>query len=249
MKSNPHLTKQEAKKAQELWVLNRFKDAYPPCPDGGIDADGERPDIIIKTTSGGLGIEVAHLFKDDSGHGSMLKRNQSMENKIGWQVIALIEKHCNVSYGLDIDYNIHKPVGSTRMDLIVRECAIECLNVLLNQPEGRYKLENYYNVDLPEEIDGVSLEINDNIFDGGFYFESGGCAVGSLTFDHIEPLLTKHGASLKTYRQCYAYWLIIYGNSWSHDSFSSVEQMPLFETGFERVFFYSIKDLSVTRLH
>lgn len=248
MKSKPFSTKQEAKKTQELWVLKRFKEAYPPCPDGDIDANGERPDFIIKTPSGGLGIEVAHVFKDDIGNGSRLKRNQSMESKIGWAVIELIQKHSNASFGLDIDYNIHKPIEALRKEFIIRQCAIACLNVLLNQSNGRYKMLNYNNAELPEEIDGLSLEINDSIFDGGQYLESGGGTVGKLTFEHIEPLLTKHSASLMSYRKCYAYWFIIYGNSWTHDSFCNFEQMPVIHTGFERVFFYSIKDCNVTPL-
>jgi hypothetical protein len=80
-------------KESELFYLERFKENLPSFPQGIISPD-ERPDFLVKTSNGIVGIEITHFFRETKqGTQPLLQQREDLWRKIIQSAKSLYDKN------------------------------------------------------------------------------------------------------------------------------------------------------------
>lgn len=228
---------QAFKKEHEYWLLSNFKEAYVQFPIGEV-IPGESPDFLIRTDSKLVGIEIAKIFKDDTGSGSLLRLRESLHREIGRKIIEKTKLYTDKPFALNIHFNERIKVDKQRKNEIITECLSEILFVVLNHDAGDFRIIN--NGQLPSELIEISINIDTVHWDESHYVETTGGVIGVLNENHLQPILERHHEALTKYRPCDEYWLVIEEGSFGADSFGDVGIVTPMDSLFDKVFLYRI---------
>ncbi len=228
------------KKVRERRVLDRFIELSHDFPLGEIkESDKERPDFIYQSEGRTIGIELTRIYIDDVGNGSKLKQQEIDRKKIGECIVEEVKRYYSVPFVLHIHYSYHHELERLRKPEIIRQCTISCLDVLLNEDDGYFKIENHpmSRFELPQEIESIVLHIQKKLGDS-YYSEGAAAAIPNLQDKHLLHRLEEKNRKKKGYKTCDEYWLIIEEGTFAADTFGDIEVTMPIQSDFDQVFLY-----------
>jgi len=223
-------------KAREQRFVELFKGAYPNFPAGEIVADEnqERPDAIVVTSQGKVGIEITSL------HDDKLKRTESECEKAVLDARRIYEKqglpklHVSVHIGGEISFN-----RANRKKYANAIAGLVAANV---PPPGKYvAVENGFNdpARFPYEIDSIYIyryswpdENHWNAPSGGFYREH--------FVEELQRVISEKDSKLGGYMpDCKEQWLLVVAENSSPSTFFDPSETTVnhtYKSAFNKVF-------------
>jgi hypothetical protein len=225
-----------SKKEHEQWVLSNFLEIHKIPVVEVISS--ESPDFIVRTKNRLIGVEIAKIFKDDAGYGSLLRLRESVHREIGYKIIEKTKLYTDKPFALNIHFNDRIKIDKQRKNEIVTECLSEILFVVWNNDGGDFRIINMGQ--LPVEINDISIYIDSIHWIESHYVETTGGVLGVLTEAHLQPVLNRHHEALIKYRECDEYWLVIEEGSFGADSFGNIDINKPITSLFDKVFVYRI---------
>jgi len=235
-------------KARERHFIELFKSAYNSFPTGEIIAHEkqERPDVILKTAEGKIGIEITSL------HDSKLKRAESecekavLEAQKIYETLNLPTLHVSVHIGGN-----HSMNRNNRKKFAVAIANIVAANL---PPPGKYaEIENHFNdaAQFPYEIDVIFVYQyswpDKNLWtapSAGFYREN--------FVEELQNVISEKDSKLSGYEpECIEQWLLVLAENSSPSTFfdpSETTVNHLYKSAFDKVFVMEMFKLKVHEL-
>jgi hypothetical protein len=235
-------------KAREKLFVELFKSAYANFPAGEIIADKEqeRPDVIVATPVGKIGIEITSL------HDGKLKRIESECEKAVLAARRIYEKqglpklHVSVHIGGENSFN-----RATRNKFANAIAGLVAANV---PPPGKYvAVENDFNdpVRFPYEIDSIYIyqyswsdENNWTAPSAGFYREH--------FVEELQRVISEKDSKLSGYMpDCKEQWLLVVAENSSPSTFFDPSEKTVnhnYKSAFDKIFVMELFKVKVFEL-
>ncbi len=223
-------------KARERHFIELFKGAYPNFPAGKIIADEnqERPDAIVVTDQGKVGIEITSL------HDDKLKRRESecekavLEARKIYEKLKLPKLHVSVHIGGENSFN-----RTNRERFATAIANLVAANV---PPPGKYvAVKNDFNdpARFPYEIDSIYIyqyswpdENNWTAPSAGLYREN--------FVDELQNVISEKDLKLNGYMpDCKEQWLLVVAENSSPSTFFDPSEITVshsYKSAFDKVF-------------
>jgi hypothetical protein len=235
-------------KARERRIIELFKSALAYFPEGEIFAgeEQERPDAVVATPRGKIGIEITSLYDNE------LKRKESECEKAVAAARLLYEKqglpalHVSVHIGGENSFN-----RASRERFASAIVGLVAANV---PPPGKYvALENDFNnpKQFPYEIDCIHIyryswpdKNNWTAPSAGFYREH--------FIEELQRVISDKDAKLGGYMpDCKEQWLLVVAENSSPSTFfdpSKETVSHIYESAFDKVFVMELFKVKVFEL-
>lgn len=235
-------------KARERRFVELFKNAYSDFPAGEILADEkqERPDVIVLTPHGKIGIEITSL------HDKKLKRTESECEKAVLAARKIYEKqnlpnlHVSVHIGGENSVN-----QATRTKFATAIAGLVAANIPL---PGKYsEMENKWNdpEQFPYEIDLIYIyrysRPNKNLWtapSAGFYREH--------FAEELQRVISEKDSKLNGYLpDCKEQWLLVVAENSSPSTFFDPSEATVnhsYKSAFDKVFVMELFKLKLSEL-
>jgi hypothetical protein len=223
-------------KARERRFVELFKSAYTDFPAGTILADEsqERPDAIVVTPQGKMGIEITAL------HNDKLKRTESECEKAVLEAQQIYEKfhlpklHVSVHIGGESSFS-----RKTRNKFATAIAKLVAANI---PAVGKFtELENHFNnpTQFPYEINSIYIYRyswpDENCWSApsaGFYREN--------FIDELQNVIAEKDQKLSGYApDCKEQWLLVVAENISPSTFFDPSQKTLdhlYKSAFDKIF-------------
>jgi hypothetical protein len=235
-------------KARERRFVELFKEAYFNFPEGEIVADEgqERPDVVVVSSQGKIGIEITSLYD------SKLKRTESECEKAVLEARRIYEKqnlpklHVSVHIGGESSFN-----RTNRKGFAATIANLVAANV---PPPGKYAaVENDFNDPkrFPYEIDSIYIyqyswpdENNWTAPSAGFYREH--------FVEELQRVISEKDSKLKGYMPgCKEQWLLVVAENSSPSTFFDPSEETVnhrYKSAFHKVFVMELFKVKVFEL-
>ena len=236
-------------KARERRFVELFKEAYSAFPTGEIIADEkqERPDAIVVTSQGEIGIEITSL------HDDKLKRRESECEKAVSEARRIYEKqnfpklHVSVHIGGENSFN-----RANRNKFANAIAGLVAENI---PPPGKYlAVENDFNnpVAFPYEIDSMYIYQyswpDKNLWtapSAGFYREH--------FVEELQRVISEKDSKLSGYApDCREQWLLVVAENSSPSTFFDPSEITVshrYKSAFDKVFVMELFKVKVFELN
>lgn len=220
--------------SEEEYIFNAFKRLYPDFPSGQyIHAD--RPDYIISSANRTIGVEITQIFIDNYLNESINeKRKETLRGLLGDSLCEKLDLIVPFRFVLSIDFGT-KNFSRNEINKIVSGC--ETYFKSIQFPTQDLKSIDFENFgQLPEEINSINFFKYPSLKKSVFSEHAGGI-LPDLTQQHLQVILDKKEKSLKKYKACDEYWLLIKEGTFLSDSFGNIS-VDSVNTTFDKVFLY-----------
>ena len=236
-------------KARERRFVELFKEVCHDFPEGDIVADEgqERPDVVVVSSQGKIGIEITSL------HDSKLKRTESeceravLEARRIYETQNLPKLHVSVHIGGENSFN--------RANRSKFANAIASLVVANIPPPGKYvAVENDFNdpARFPYEIDSIYIYQyswpDENLWtapSAGFYREH--------FVEELQRVISEKDSKLSGYMpDCKEQWLLVVAENSSPSTFfgpSEVTANHTYSSAFDKVFVLELFKVKLFKLN
>lgn len=229
-------------KKRERFELERFIESYPAFPAGQRNF-GDKPDLIVSTAAGKLGVEHTSLYKDDSQ-----KEHESIRSKI----IALAEKEYEesgepLSY-VQVYFDERLPLTNGKSRLIVSEL-VQAVRNIASMPTSTYaadlvtnfEYERRFGNPLPREVLQIQAK-KVRQGDAAGWFAFAGHVASQLNVATVQTRIDQKHNKLADYkRNCDEVWLLLVSDGlygFSHFAPSDSLRSHAFNVSFDRAFFF-----------
>ena len=234
------MSKQQRKKDRELQYVEVFKSAFPGFPSGELIADEaqERPDIIVVSAQGRVGIEVTCIL-DES-----LKRAESESQAMVDMALSLYEKRKLPNLKLGVFLGAETAFNKQNRTIFATALA-ELVAANIPAPNDFAELENDWDNPrvFPFEIHSVSIFRHAVLKRNYWTIPSAGCCRESIARE-LRETITKKDARIRGYDAgCAALWLLIVAENGSPSGFFDPSEATLshcYASSFDRVFFLEL---------
>jgi hypothetical protein len=234
------VSKKQRNKEQERKYVEVFRRVFNGLPDGELLAqeDQERPDAVLVTAQGKIGIEVTRILHES------LKRTESESEGVVAAARSIYEKRnlpnlfVLVSVGAEKSFNRkNRNVFATVLANLVADNVPPANNSIdlenpWNNPEG-----------FPYEIHSVSIFRNPLFTRNYWTVASWGWIVENFV-ESLQETITKKEIPLRGYDTgCAALWLLIVADDSSPSAFFNPSDSTLchpYVSSFDRVFFLEL---------
>lgn len=218
-------------------------------PIGTVSYD-DAPDIIVTLTSGErIGIEITECIYDETQ-----MRNSQFQIKFNQLVIQELTAKMPYSFYLIVDLKSDEPIRQADRNKTINEIIDVCLRefrTLANFQDGEVQQINtdissypphvqqvilnkgYRN--LPKGIKSIRIRRLDGLKES-FHPQSKGGNVPNFSQHHLDKILAKKENSLKNYKICEQYWLLISEGMDFYSYHDNIEVVTGFNTVFDKVF-------------
>lgn len=236
------------KKARERRFVELLKEAYPDFPSGEIVADErqERPDVVVVSVQGSIGIEITSL------HDRNLKRAESECEKTVLDACRVYEKqnlpklHVSVHIGRENSFN-----RTNRNKFAATIANLVSVNV---PPPGEYaSVENDFNDPgrFPFEIDSIYIYQyswpDENCWtapSAGLYREN--------FVEELQRVISEKDSKLSGYEpDCIQQWLLVVAENGSPSTFFDPSNDTVnhnYKSAFDKVFLMELFKLKLFEL-
>lgn len=235
------MTKTSEKKEQELWYLMRFKESYDCFPDGQIKPN-EKPDFMIESDSGLVGIEVTRFFRSQPKGQRPLKEQESLREQIVKRAQSLYSKGGGSTLHTVVHFHPGMTLSKKQVQVLATQLADLVSEIKLAVGDRVCIRHSWDNRDrFPMEIVSIAVyrpaaatKSSWGIWEFGWGSES--------TPNDIQQIISDKNKLCKTYREkCQVVWLLIVAEDFAP---SSTVDVPLatrdyeYQSEFDRVFFF-----------
>ena len=246
--------KRDVKKAREETYLRRFRENFAGFPEGTI-LPSERPDFLVETDRGRLGVELTeyHISEPDEGRGSPTRAREGTEDQVlrmaaeQYRSKGLPPVVVNVLWHTNQALDRHRmPELATGLaDLVQEHLPEPNQSVTINErrhPAGRY---------LPEEVASLHFIRRDSISKGS-WTPVRAAFVPTISPSELQRTVRSKEAKVLSYRQqCREVWLLIVARGFEPSTYvdlGSEIEVHEFESSFDRLFFLHHADEYVAEL-
>lgn len=229
------MSNRKENKDRERLYVDLFKESYPKFPEGEIIADEnqEKPDAIVLTSNGNIGIEITAIVDKKQ------KRSESECEKAVLDACRIYEKqqlpNLHVSVHIGCENNFNKKNRSRFAKAIAKQVSDN-----IPQPKAFVDLENKWDdsESFPYEINNIlifnlpALERNHwNVPSGGF------CREDFET--ELQGILDEKESKISGYTPCKEHWLLVVAENMSASTFFEASEKTikhLYKSSFHKVF-------------
>jgi hypothetical protein len=231
---------EKMKKELERWQLERFKKTCSSFPEGKI-IESERPDFLIDTSAGIVGIELTQLYRSDSHTALPPKATESLRQQIVDRAHGLYKETGGHPLWVTVFFNL----ASELRQSLVPELASRVADLVTAAHAGmnaRIKLEAESDTsEFPDEIASIHIR-RLPILTEGFWNTWGVGFVPTYNPDQLQKIIEKKEKSISSYRdRCDAIWLVIVVGGFAISSIVNFEDDVYhhsYTTAFDRVFVF-----------
>jgi len=241
----------EQKKQREFWQLERFKQSYQLFPEGEIIA-GEKPDFIINSPNDRIGIELTEFYNNQpTSDGRPLQEQESLQKQIVQKAWALYEEHGGPKLYVNVLF------GNSNLTKKMVDVYAKKLATLISE----YQLEVDTGIDLGWDIESICklpagvqlIQINRyKKYKQDLWTVPMVGWVGESQPEYLQGIIDEKNVRYATYRQnCDIAWLLITVGNSSPSSFTDITDLlrqHIFDSKFDRVFFFLIFDRKIVEL-
>lgn len=231
----------DTKKERERYYLDLLRSIFPGFPAGWVE-DGERPDFIVHSPDGKIGIELTRIYKQGPANGPPLQSQESERQ-------AVVAEACRIHKTMGLDpVQVHFDFeGESSLTKKHRTKYAHTLAVLVanNLPSKNSWLEVDSNFNLPEsfpfEVHYVSIARFDSLTRNAWSVPVGGIVAEDCRTD-FQRVISEKDILVPDYRACWKHWLLILADWSGPSSFFEPSTQTLshvYRTAFDRVFFLS----------
>lgn len=222
------------KKELEAYIMHRFQKLCNDFPQGELIHD-ESPDFTVEGDIR-IGIEIVEAFQDvtEEHTGSLLKGQENKHQKAGEALIAMIRRHTDRHFMINIQFSIHYDFAVNDIDELIKQCFVPCLEFIWNNEEGHTRLySDGHRFPFPEQVDSIYIMMlkEDTVYCNG---QAGW--VSHLGIEHIQLLITKHENAMLKYKPCNEHWLLIREGNYYAGGFNDVKIDTPIQSTFDKVF-------------
>ena len=243
------------KKAREETYLRRFRENFAGFPEGTI-LPSERPDFLVETDRGRLGVELTeyHISEPDEGRSSPTRAREATEDQVlrmaaeQYRSKGLPPVVVNVLWHTNQALDRHRmPELATGLaDLVQEHLPEPNQSVTIN--ERRHPARRY----LPEEVASLTVIRRESITKGS-WTSVRAAFVPTIAPSDLQEILRNKEAKASSYRRhCREVWLLIVARGLEPSTFGDLGpeiKGHQFESSFDRVFLLHHFDGIVTELH
>lgn len=228
-------------KTRELIHLEHFKETWNLFPNGEIEKS-EKPDFIVHTSGGPIGIEHTEIFQPAPSNGASLQAQDALAQRIVSQASNIyIQNHTQPLY-VQI---LFRPRVRLRKEVVTSlakavSSIIESAQLKPGIPITlkRTKENSDY---FPVEIAMMHLYSHPTGKENFWRCSSAG-TIPKLTADYLQEKINQKDKKLDDYRsRCPILWLLVVADDLRIPStmdISSPASLHHYETSFDRVFFF-----------
>jgi hypothetical protein len=244
-------TKDAAKKERERYYLERVKALYSDFPSGQI-IETERPDFLIASDAGVVGIDLADYIREQGEKGSPLRHKEKVCDEIADMAQLTFESKNDVPLQVHFHWYWHRKPNTAERKEIANQVAELIDKHLPKEIYGR----NYIDPDeegaafLGDFLTRVSImRLKPDAKRSWSNVEFGFVEVEA---EDLQQLISSKEKNITAYRaNCVAIWLVLVADA-THIS-SSIEfnrsiSQHIFATRFDRVLVYNHLNQSVVSL-
>ncbi len=219
---------QAEKKARERAAVECLRNIEPHFPAGEFE-ESERPDFLVRTGEGYLGIEVTEYFRSKLADGTNLQEQDSLRSQIATRATMLCRERTPLGRRMSIrflhDYNLR----TCDVEPIARD-----LTRLLEKYSSGIVIDS--GKELPRGVASVAITCVDHRHHTDVGIVG---AVWPSVVDHakLRKIVDEKSGKLSKYRErCERVWLLIVIDGFSASTAVEVPpDLPQFETEFDRV--------------
>jgi hypothetical protein len=225
----------ERKKAYERSALEAFKAAYSHFPAGNI-SDRERPDFIVASPSGRIGIEVRHYFCSETSAGSPVAAQESLRRQAARSAAEALSRCKAAKIAAWVFFDPAQPLLKKDVARVGSSIA-SAISAQLGTSDSRVSLRIQNVGQMPPCVETVIAETSADLPE---------TVVQPLDAAWVEPLqeakLREIAASkeqlLPEYRSsCDEAWLLIVVDGFRVSSVAQLPtNLPKLQSAFDRVF-------------
>ncbi len=253
----------DPQREQEILHLSRFANIFSEFPKGALDF-GDKPDLIVHTDTGDLGIEHTQLFRVESSPGIVLPQAQErLQERVVARARHLFEERGGGMLWLYVQFS-----GDDNNALnkhIVDEIALRLADVMVHAvqlpgykpKDGHWQDLERWDYDLrfpnlfPAQVDQVSFQIVDR---PGFVLWGvpRGCFVPEITAHYIQKKIHGKEQKRESYlTRCSEVWLLMVAENGVPSSYFNISPDVAeftFQSNFDRVFYFENFDSKIIEL-
>lgn len=228
-----------AKKKQELFYLNRFKELFNEFPDIEPKAS-EEPDFTIPMKEYTLGIEITRLFRSGEPEQPIIQEQEKLHQYLTNKAFGLYEKTGCPPTAVSIHFKSRSKIQKNQIDTLSKQIVdIVKENI---PPENNYNVvkRNKNNKDYyPEEIHTIGIHRFSSLTksfwsvpDSWWEFE--------LSIEKLKSVIDSKSCCCTEYlKKCDKIWLLIIADGYRQSSsvdFAENITNHIFKSNFLRIF-------------
>ena len=243
------------KKQKETNHLNRFVDCFKSFPIGEI-IPSEKPDFLITTQNGILGIELTQILKPGSPDGSSPQAQESLQRTILFKAKTAL-RNDSVLAEIHVLFNSAEIVKKMDVDSVAQSLVDIVIRGFKENQADHFFIEESDDLEiqlLPDCIDFISCKrLNKTTASFCPILSS---FVHPINSRDIQRLIDSKERSRMNYSQeCSYYWLILVEDGHAPSSFLELNEdakSNIYRTSFQKVFYFKsfeklYYDLKVSR--
>ncbi len=256
---------QEKKDRREWAVIQLFRSSYSLFPLGKLEKS-ERPDFLLYSDAGIVGIELTELKYERKDKEFNLRAHEDFLNEIMSEAQAVFEAQSHLKLVVDVhfrnDIGSVLALGQDRSKMLVKQGFVELIAriVMENTPEStgiEYLIDRtskYGYLNLPSKIESICIKNVTGRFEDGLWYAGISTKVKPLSIASLYQRLVAKNEKLPFYNSiCDEYWLIIIQNSFLMSDFynplTAREALRhLYRSDFNKVFVFERSKGEVTLL-
>lgn len=237
--------------------LNRLRSSYKFFPEGKVTF-GDKPDLLVHTSDGVVGIEHTQIFRMPDSKVTM-QAQEKHQDRIVTQAQQIFEERSKTLYSLTVGFDPdlvlrpsdeHKVAGhlADLVDDIERDFDIAvdqdvCIQGWVYQQNGLGKFPSGISELYVKRVDRPGYAL----WDAGH-----GGTVSELTAELIQERLNEKGMKLTEYRRrCDKVWLLLVTDrNWTSSDFDLVDSAVtrIYHSSFDEIFYFDVFRGDVTKL-
>jgi hypothetical protein len=223
-------------KEHERLCLELFKEAYPDFPEGKILADEnqEKPDIIVLTLNGKIGIEITAIIDKKQKRAESECEKAVIEARKIYEELGLPKLQVSVHIGSEESIN-----KKTRKQFAKAVAKLVANNIPLGS--SHVTLENKWNdlVNFPYEINAILILQHPSLSINHWHVPSGGFCREDFAGE-LQGVLDEKETKIQGYApDCTEQWLVVVAENMSASTFfdpSAKTINHLYKSSFDKVF-------------
>lgn len=258
---------QEKKDKREWAVMHIFRSSYPVFPIGELKKS-ERPDFLLNTKKGQIGIELTELKYERQDKKFNFRAHEDFLSEIMEGAQAIFEENCDQKLVVDVHFAnelgpiLSAPYFPEKDETLMKQGLMEAIVKIVkeNMPEStgvKYKVDRtskYGDLNLPSKIQSIYIINVTGRFEEGLWYAGISTMVKPLSIESISQRLRAKDLKLPFYnRNSVENWLVIIQNSFlMSDSYDPVQALKAlkhcYSSHFDRVFVFERSEGGVTQL-
>ncbi len=207
-------------KETERFYLDKFKENFPGFPKGTVCPD-ERPDFLVKTEQGVVGIEITEFFRDMADAiQSPLQQREAVRRKIMEQANAFADKRGFLVAYVFVHFDLNFNCKASEISIIASK--------LVEVAEGRFQIgQNDEYIRRHEiQIPGIAaLSLKRTRGSTSIWRAPLGSFVPTMNPQQIQDILDQKNCRCDEYgKKCDEIWLVIVMDRFRASSFALIPE-------------------------